>query len=492
MIPELRAEFEKVLAMISSPEAQTATLDQMERSLLGQVLRLGGRLLQAFIDGRSAGESHAVYRRGRKSWPYHSQKAVDYVSVFGALEVQRAYFYALTRGGHCPLDAALSLPERSYSDLLMESAALLAVDGAYAKAVEVLERLLRVSLSVAAVETGVAEQAAEVEAFYAEQAPPPVAEEGPILVVQADGKGVPMVRPTAGAATDTDVDQASRKVRRGKGDKKTRKKEAIATAVYTLDRSPRTPQQLADALFRTGAEAEPEPRPAPRHKRVFASLDGKATALDRLAIWVGQRDGDGRHIRDRVALTDGSHALQDQTHAHLPGFTRVLDIMHVSEYAWNAGTALYGETDPQRAVWVEVQMRDILASQVQTVIDRLEAKAARLAKRSQAYRVLRQVANYFRRNRPFMDYATYLRRGWPIGTGVIEGACRHLVKDRMELAGMRWTVPGATAVLALRAVNENGDWEAFHAFRRERRHIRLYRTAMPTAWIAHAERLEIN
>ena len=143
MIPELRAEFEKVLALISSPEAQTATLDQMERSLLGQVLRLGGRLLQAFIDGRSAAETHAAYRLGRKSWPYHSQKAVDYVSVFGALVVERAYFYAPGGGGHSPLDAALSLPERCYSDLLMESATLLAVDGAYAKAVEVLERLLR-------------------------------------------------------------------------------------------------------------------------------------------------------------------------------------------------------------------------------------------------------------------------------------------------------------------------------------------------------------
>ena len=481
MIPELQAEFEKVLSLIASPEAQTATLDQMERTLLGQVLRLGGRLLQAFADQRSAAETHGRYRQGRKTWPYHSQKPVDYHSVFGPLVVKRAYFYASARGGQTPLDAALSLPERCYSDLLMESASLLAVDGAYHKAIQVLERLLQVSVLVAAVETDVREQAADVGAFYATQPRPAVAEEGSILVVQADGKGVPLVRPPA--------EGAPRKTRRGKGDKKTRKKEAVATAVYTLERCPGTPEQLADALFDQGAAPVAE-RPVPQHKRVFASLDGKAAALAQLATWARQRDG--RHIRDRVALTDGAHALQDQMHSQLRDFTLVLDIIHVSEYLWKAGSALYGETDPQRARWVEEQLRDILASRVKTVIDRLAAKAHRLTKTSQAYRALHQAITYFQRHQPFMDYATYLRRGWPVATGVIEGACRHLVKDRMELAGMRWTIPGATAVLALRAVNENGDWEAFHAFRRERRHDRLYRSPMPKAWIAHAERLEIN
>ena len=103
--------------------------------------------------------------------------------MFGPLLVKRAYFYASARGGQTPLDAALSLPERCYSDLLMESASLLAVDGAYHKAIQVLERLLQVSVPVAAVETDVREQAADVGAFYATQPRPAVAEEGSILFV---------------------------------------------------------------------------------------------------------------------------------------------------------------------------------------------------------------------------------------------------------------------------------------------------------------------
>ena len=204
------------------------------------------------------------------------------------------------------------------------------------------------------------------------------------------------------------------------------------------------------------------------------------------------RQREGRHLRARVALTDGARALQSQMQAKFPGFTLVLDIIHVAEYLWKAGTALYGETDPQRGTWVKAQLLDILSSRVDRVIHRLEEKAAGLPKTSQARKVLQQVANYLRRNRDCMDYATYLRRGWPIGTGVIEGVCRHVVKDRMELSGMRWTVAGADAILALRAANENGDWEEFHAFRRARRHEELYGTPLPQTWINRAEQLEIK
>ncbi len=83
-----------------------------------------------------------------------------------------------------------------------------------------------------------------------------------------------------------------------------------------------------------------------------------------------------------------------------------------------------------------------------------------------------------------MAYATYLARGWPIATGVIEGACRHLVKDRCELSGMRWTLAGAEALLHVRCVHENGDWDAYHAFRRRQRHQCLYTVPYPEDRVA--------
>jgi hypothetical protein len=479
LIQQLRTDFEKPLALVTGPGAQNATLDQMERSLFRQVLRLGLRLLQLFLCTRMQAESHAPQPSGGKiPLSYHSQKPLDYFSIFGKLTFTRAYFYKTGQTGRCPLDSALSLPERCYSDLLMESAELLAVDGAYNKSIQVLQRLLGIPVPQAALESTVTEHSQTVKAFYRQQRPFPVPEEGSILVAQADGKGVPMVR----------RETLPLKVRLGKGDKKTRKKEAITTALYTIRPYHRTPQEVLGTLFKKGPP--PPPRTSPCHKQVFASLDGKDLALKRLAEWAQRREG--AHIRTRVALTDGAEALQKHMQAKLPGFTLVLDIMHVDEHVWEAGTALYGETDPQRATWVETQMGDLLSSRVAEVIHRLQETASAHPKSSSVCKGLHRVANYLRRNQDYMDYAEYLRQGWPIGTGVVEGTCRHLVKDRMELSGMRWTVSGAGALLALRAVNENGDWEKFHEFRRLQRHQQLYGTPINTRWLDQVERFEIN
>lgn len=479
MIHQLREDFEKLLTLVTGPEAHTATLDHMERSLFRQVLRLGFKLLQLFVLTRVEAESHAPQPSvGRTTVPYHSQKPTDYFSIFGKLTFERAYFYTPGQPGLFPLDRALSLPERCYSNLLMESAEMLVMDSAYDKGLEVLSRLLGLTLSESALEMTVAEHHQMVKAFYHQKDKFPVKEEGPILVAQADGKGVPMVR-----RETTDL-----KARRGKGDKKTRKKEAVAITVYTIEPYPRTPQDVVDALFKQDRpQAE---RPAPCHKQVFASLDGKAAAIQRLASWAARREG--RHIRDRVVLTDGSEPLQKQVSAKLSGFTLVLDIIHVDEYLWKAGTAIYGETDPKRAEWVKAQLLDILSSRADLVIQRLEDKARTIRKGSQASKVFQQVAHYLQRNQPYTDYADYLQRGWPIGTGVIEGVCRHLVKDRMELSGMRWTISGASALLALRAVNENGDWEEFHQFRRTAQHEQLYGVPLDESWLELAERFQVN
>jgi hypothetical protein len=478
MIPQLREEFERLLTFVTGPQAETATIDQMERSLFRQVLHMGYQLLRLFLMKRAEAESHAPLVKNDKTiLPYHSQKERAYFSIFGKLQFERAYFYAWGGSGQAPLDEALSLPERCYSNLLMESAELLGVEEAYSKGLRVVARLLGLNLPELALETSVAEDSQNVKADYDQKAPFPSVEEGPILVAQADGKGVPMVRHETEAETKT---------RRGKGDKKTKKKEAIATAVYTIDPYPRTPQEVLDALFHKGEPAAK--RPAPQHKQIFASLKGKEQAIKRLAQW-GQRR-EGQHILQRVALTDGAEPRQRQMLIRLPEFRLVLDIIHAQ--LWKAGTALYGETDPYRAEWVEAQTLQLLSSHTDQVIQLLEDKAALLAPSSQAAKSLRATAAYYRRNQPYMDYAEYLRCGWPIGTGMIEGTCRHLVKDRMELSGMRWTIAGAGALLALRAVNENGDWEDFHSFRRAQRHRELYGVPLKNHWLEQTERLDIN
>ena len=148
-----------------------------------------------------------------------------------------------------------------------------------------------------------------------------------------------------------------------------------------------------------------------------------------------------------MALTDGAEALQERVQQHFPTFTLVLDFIHADEKLWDVANSLYGETAPKRAPWVESQSLDLLYGRVPQVITELR-RLASLAETTATQRtVLTQVANYCERNSAYMHYDQYLADGWPIASGVIEGACRHLVKDRCELSGMRWTKTGVEELL---------------------------------------------
>src|SRR5205814_4901777 len=128
----------------------------------------------------------------------------------------------------------------------------------------------------------------------------------------------------------------------------------------------------------------------------------------------------------------------------------------------------------------------LLEGRTDAVIAALEQAACAPSVTATQVQVLRKTIGYNQRNRPYMRYDHYLAQGWPIGTGVVEGACRHLVKDRMEQAGMRWTKDGAQAMLDLRAVRINGDWDAYWQFHRQQQHDRLY-AAGPAALAPEAQ-----
>jgi hypothetical protein len=175
-----------------------------------------------------------------------------------------------------------------------------------------------------------------------------------------------------------------------------------------------------------------------------------------------------------VALCDGYEPLQTRLTKQFPDFTLVLDFIHADEYLWDVANAVLGEQHPHRLDWMVDYTLKILSSQTQQVITTFQHMAQDKQYTVQQRTQLTKTVNYFQRNLPYMDYATYLKRGWPIASGVIEGACRHFVKDRCELSGMRWAQTGVENLLRLRAVAENGDWDDYHQFRQRQRHTRLY------------------
>ncbi len=153
----------------------------------------------------------------------------------------------------------------------------------------------------------------------------------------------------------------------------------------------------------------------------------------------------------------------------------ILDLYHVMEYLGKAAHCFHAEKSDEAEDFVTARLRMLLTGKVGYLIGGLRRKLARLhgAKRQR----LLVVIGYLENNRPHMRYDEYLAAGYPIGSGVIEGACRHVVKDRLELSGMRWTVEGAQATLHLRSIYLNGAWKEFDEHRIQTEQNTLYRKA---------------
>jgi len=467
IIQDVRAEFEHLLDFVTGEQARTAKADRIERGLFKMLLCLGAKLLQLFFSMRSEICSRqAAQSPSGQDLPYHRDTERVYFSIFNKVYIERPYFYKRGVDSQIPLDAELGLGDDSYSDLLRETTEFLAVYHVYGgKNADFLERLFGFSLSTRAIQQNITEDSESVEAYYAQKSRPDPESEAEILVVQADGKGIPMV------LEEDEVPEAQ--VRLGKGQKHGHKKEAIVTTVYTIKAAPRTPAEVITSFFKENQpKKESKKEVKPQNKHIWATLDGKDVALVRLSIQVALREG--AHILHRVALCDGCEALQSRMVLQFQDFTLILDFVHANEYLWDAANSLLGETSEQRLEWVKSRTLQILSGQTVQVIADLRQiaknKKMKVAQRTQ----LNKTANYFERNLPYMDYQTYLANGYPIASGAIEGACRHFVKDRFELSGMRWLQTGAENLLRLRAVAENEDWDEYYAYRREQRQLRLY------------------
>jgi hypothetical protein len=269
-------------------------------------------------------------------------------------------------------------------------------------------------------------------------------------------------------------------VRLGKGQKINQKKMATVAAVFTRQPWIRTPEQVVDSLFACGPRpaVEPEVPPWPEHKRVWASLTkGKTAVIAEVAEEMRRRDPLGRKLH--VALTDGERALQILVHQKLQGahVIFILDFVHVLEKLWKAAYVFHAEGSPEAEQWVRLRALRILRGEVSQVVKGLRQSVTKRGLRAGNRKTVLSVAGYLYRNRTRMRYATYLAQGLPIATGVtgvVEGACKHLIKDRMERSGMRWTEAMAESIVKLRAAYLSGDFDAYWQFHIRKDQERLH------------------
>ena len=150
------------------------------------------------------------------------------------------------------------------------------------------------------------------------------------------------------------------------------------------------------------------------------------------------------------------------------------DLIHVIEYLWKAAHALHPDNPDKREEWVRKRTHELLKGNAQFVASGLRRAATRAELGEQERKPVDTAANYIENNKERLAYDKFLKQGLPIATGVIEGACRYLVKDRMELTGARWRLQSADAVLKLRSLKASGDLDEYLKYHFEQENVRNY------------------
>jgi hypothetical protein len=449
-------------------------IDAVERELFRQLLGLGHSLLSAFIAQQGDGDlgPQAETSDGQIARRLPDRHDRRYVSIFGGLTITRAVYGSREgqRIERVPLDERLGLPEGDFSYVLEDWSQRLSLKESFAEAGHSLEMLLGLRLGTRALE-GMNRAVAEcAPAFQASLEVPPPEEEGPLLVVTADGKGVPMRRPPQ--------DGPKPHHRRTKGEKANKKQMACVGAVYSIEPFVRKAEDIIDEVLR---KEKAERRPEPQHKHVWAEMTREVGGIEVPAkeglfchLYAELTARNLGHDRPVICLLDGERALWDAQEVYFPEAVGILDLFHVLERLWAVAHCFHMEGSDEAKQFVEYRLRDLLQGRVGYVISGLRKRLRAERLNGQRRKVVRSAVEYLTNNREHLRYDEYLAAGYPIGSGVAEGACRHLVKDRMEQTGMRWTVEGAQAMLHVRASYLNGQWEEFLTFRVEQEQARLY------------------
>jgi hypothetical protein len=464
----------------------------VEKEMFRKLQHLGRTALECFIEQSGTGyqENNPPLSAEGKPLEFKGTPESPYFSIFGEVKIKRAAYANATDEYFFPLDVQLNLPAQKYSYLLQQWIEAPTTECDFREAVTRFNEIFDFSFIPAMPQRVAAKVATAVDAFNEQLQAPATETEGTFLAISADGKGVPLVKSERQSQESDDTPKA----RRGKGEKPGIKKEAVVTVDFSFNPGRREPEDIVKALLKeyTAADRQqaqmerqqrrdegiPEPRVA-FNKHLRATLNGKEEAMNYLMQRILKRDPLGE--KKIIALLDGDPNLENALEQALQTYqlterveALILDIMHVSGYVWDVGTTLHGETGEARVVWVRDKLLSILQSDVGRVIGGLKQTLTKTKLKDSQTKVLQKAITYFENHRHMMDYASYLAKGYPIATGLVEAACRAFVKERMEQSGMHWKIEGAQSILKLRAVMKNNDWNQFWKFYIGSEKSRLY------------------
>ena len=469
----LKREVAKLTQLAEGYVEKDTRVDKMELGLLKELLSICYTLLEFILQQKinqkldkipkvSGGEK--VFKKGLQSR--------NYQSLFGLHQLLRPSYWTKSLGKFFVLDEDLSLPKAKWSYNLQELIGLNASENDFRESVRVVNKLLGLNLSGKSSERNAGCLGVEVENYYEAKELLPRTD-AVCFSATFDGKGVPKIK-------DAAKKEGNPKKKLGKGEKKGVMQMATVGVMSCFEPRQRTSNSIINTLMGSPL-SKVQPDKAIKlekqvndnrwhqdiHRRSFLADQAKSVDYGIRYLKERMRNPESKFV---VPL-DGGIGLEEKVMAAVkkyglePQFDGIImDIIHVSGYVWKAATAIYGEKSKSRAPWVRKALEDLLASKTDEVIERLEVLLEKKKLSKAKIKQVQKTINYFENHKHKMDYQKFIDKGYPVSSALVEAACGHLVKERMEQSGMRWSSQGAQNIMDLRAVKLNEDMDDFMEF----------------------------
>jgi hypothetical protein len=464
-----------LVADLQAAEAAGLTAYELEQFVASRGREVQRQMVQDHLDLRAAREEETAREHrapvvGADGIPRRRVEAGHrrlLATLFGTVQVRRCAWRRPGTGNLYPADAALSLPAPRHCHTLARLAVLEAARGSFEAAHAAITGRCGPVMGKRQAGQAVVNAAGDIAAFYAARIPMPCTAKT-LLVISADAKGVVMRPGALRAATAKAAARRGRmRTRLAAGEKPNRKRMATLACVYDAEPAPRRPHDvIAPPGGRQGSRML---RPRPKAKAKWLAGSVRHDPAEVIAAAFDQAEArDPAHWRRWIVLVDGAeHQLGPiRAEAARRGVTIsiLIDLIHVLEYIWKAAWSLHAAGDPAAEDWVAVKALAVLTGNSAQVAAAITAEAEAAGLTASQRHGADACVHYLTSKHEFLRYDQALAAGLPIATGVIEGACRHLIGDRLGISGARWGLDGAEAILTLRAVISNGDFEEYWRF----------------------------
>ena len=477
-----REQFAHLVGELQSGDTLGMEHGDVEKLISEEGNELLRRLLQGYFDLRASREAKLEEVTGsdgvmRTQCREGCERTL--MSLFGEVVVRRKGYATPGVSSLFPLDAQLNLPPDKYSHGLRQRVRQEVAKGAFDAAVDSVERTTGGKVPKRQAEELAVEVSQDFVAFYETRQSQGVEPTADPLVMSSDGKGIVMRKEGLRESTRKAAERAKdkRRTRLGPGEKKNRKRMAMVATVYSVAPHVRS----AEAIMGLEEEAAKEARPRVRNKRVWASVEREpGVVIDELFAEAHERDP--QQQRPWAMLVDGHEDQLKYIRASIKRYgvsvLLILDFIHVLEYIWKAAYCFYAPGTDEAEAWVCERALQVLKGRASQVAAGMRRSATLRELEPSQREAVDDCADYLLKYKHMLRYDEYLSQGLPIATGVIEGACRHLVNDRMEITGARWGLQRAEAVLKLRSLNSSGDadayWDFYKAQALRRNHVSRY------------------